>query len=209
MSVRSIKSAMDVEHTYERLAPIYDVIYGTLLQPGRRRAMARLAPRGGETILEVGVGTGFGLRQYPATCRVTGIDLSASMIDVARDRAKRQRLPNVSLSRMDAALLAFADAQFDAVYAPYVVNVVSDPIQVAREMRRVCRPGGRLVFLNHFDGLTDNNPMTTTIGRMASTIAGVNWHLDFGEFIRATGLKPQSIDAVNAAQVSAVVLCVV
>ena len=55
---------------YERLAPLYDVIYGALLEPGRRRAVARLAPRPGERILEVGVGTGFGLRRYPAGCRV-------------------------------------------------------------------------------------------------------------------------------------------
>jgi phosphatidylethanolamine/phosphatidyl-N-methylethanolamine N-methyltransferase len=197
----------EVERVYERLAPVYDLIFGTVLQPGRRRAMARLAPRGGEAILEVGVGTGFGLRQYPAGCRVTGIDLSASMIDVARDRTKRQHLPNVSLSRMDAALLAFADRQFDAVYAPYVMNVVPDPIRVAGEMRRVCRTGGRLVFLNHFSGITVSNPVTATIGRVASRVAGVNWQLDFDEFMRATGLEPASIEPVNAVQVSAVVLC--
>jgi phosphatidylethanolamine/phosphatidyl-N-methylethanolamine N-methyltransferase len=202
-----MSALMGVERVYERLAPVYDLVCGTLLQPGRRRAMARLAPREGETILEIGVGTGFGLRQYPVSCRVMGIDLSASMIDVARDRARRQRLPNVSLSRMDAALLGFADGQFDAVYAPYVVNVVSDPVRVAAEMRRVCRPGGRLVFVNHFDGIMDSSPMTATIGRMATRITGVNWHLDFSQFIRETGLKPVSIEPVNLAQVSMVVLC--
>jgi hypothetical protein len=74
-------------------------------------------------------------------------------------------------------------------------------------MRRVCRPGGRLVFVNHFDGVTGSSPMTATIGRMAAKIAGVNWHLDLGRFIRETGLEPSSIELVNLANVSMVVLC--
>jgi phosphatidylethanolamine/phosphatidyl-N-methylethanolamine N-methyltransferase len=197
------------DRVYERLAPVYDLVYGSLLQPGRRRAMARLAPRGGEAILEVGVGTGFGLRQYPRTCRISAIDLSPSMIALARERAARQRLGNVSLCRMDAARLGFRDGCFDAVYAPYVVNVVADPVQVANEMRRVCRPGGRLVFLNHFDGIAENNAVTKTIGRMAARIAAVNWHLNLDAFLRAAHLRPQSIDRVNAAYVSAVVVCIV
>src|SRR5262249_46825467 len=140
-----------VETVYQRLAPIYDLIYGAMLQPGRRRAMARLAPRAGESILEIGVGTGFGLMADPAGCRVVAIDLSAPMIERAAARVKRRTIAHLSLCRMDAARLAFPDAHFDAVYAPYVINVVSEPVQAAREMLRVCRPGGRLVLLNHFD----------------------------------------------------------
>jgi phosphatidylethanolamine/phosphatidyl-N-methylethanolamine N-methyltransferase len=131
------------------------------------------------------------------------------MIALARERAERQRLSNISLCRMDAARLGFRDGHFDAVYAPYVVNVVSDPVRVANEMRRVCRPGGRLVFLNHFDGIVDNNPVTKALGRMAERIAAVNWHLDLEAFMRAADLRPQTVERVNAAQVSAVVVCVV
>ena len=193
---------------YRRLAPLYDVLYGAMLQPGRRRALARLAPRSGESILEVGVGTGFGLVDYPVACRVVGIDLSSSMIAHACARLRRRRLNHVALCRMDAAHLAFADAHFDAVYAPYVINVVPEPTRVAREMLRVCRPGGRLVLLNHFDGLDDGpNVMTELMGRVAAAITGVNWHLDFAEFVRATELVPHSIDAVNLGGVSSVVLC--
>jgi SAM-dependent methyltransferase len=52
--------------------------------------------------------------------------------------------------QMDAAALKFADDSFDIVYAPYVVNCVPDPIKVVREMRRVCKPGGKMVILNHY-----------------------------------------------------------
>src|SRR5262245_35828755 len=110
-----------------------------MLQPGRSRAMERLAPRAGESILEVGVGTGFGLMAYPSHCRVVAIDLTASMIARAQRRLRTHRIAHVSLCRMDAATLAFPDSRFDAVYAPYVINVVPDPVRMAREMLRVCR----------------------------------------------------------------------
>ena len=54
-----------VETIYKRLAPVYDLIYGATLDPGRRQAMTRLAPASGELILEVGVGTGLSAVEYP------------------------------------------------------------------------------------------------------------------------------------------------
>ena len=101
-------------------------------------------------MLEVGVGTGINAALYPRDCSVTGIDLSSSMLDKARDRVARKDIRNVRLLEMDAADLKFADDTFDIVYAPYLISVVPDPVAVAREMRRVCRPGGRIIFLNHF-----------------------------------------------------------
>jgi phosphatidylethanolamine/phosphatidyl-N-methylethanolamine N-methyltransferase len=193
---------------YRRLAPLYDVVYGGLLQPGRRRAMARLAPRRGERVLEVGVGTGIALHAYPEGTRVVAIDLSHAMLAVADARRRRQRLDHVSLCCMDGEALAFPDASFDAVYAPYVINVVPHPVRLAREMMRVCRPGGRLVLLNHFDRL---GPRTSRFDRMiggvAFALSGVNWNLGFPEFLRDTGLQPESVELVNAARVSSVVTC--
>src|SRR5262245_22830908 len=138
-------TSTSVEATYERLAPVYDFIYGVLLEQGRKLAKARLAARAGESILEVGVGTGLSTLNYPRGCRVVGIDLSAPMLDRARVRLARRAPGRVQLCRMDAEHLAFADGRFDAVYAPYVLNVVPDPVAVAHEMLRVCRPNGRLV----------------------------------------------------------------
>jgi phosphatidylethanolamine/phosphatidyl-N-methylethanolamine N-methyltransferase len=193
---------------YQALAPLYDVVYGALLQPGRRRALARLAPRAGERILEVGVGTGVALRDYPADSRVVAIDLSAAMLARARARQQRHRLDHVRLCRMDGEALAFADGCFDAVYAPYIVNVVADPVRLTREILRVCRPGGRLVFLNHFDRLDGTSRSSSRlIGTLAHLLTGVNWNLGLPEFLRDTGLEPVSIELVNAARVSSVVTC--
>ena len=75
-----------VETIYKRLAPVYDLIYGATLDPGRRLAMTRLAPGSGELILEVGVGTGLSAVEYPNRCRVAAIDLSPAMLHRARIR---------------------------------------------------------------------------------------------------------------------------
>ena len=197
-----------VHGVYERLAPLYDLLYGPMLTPGRRRAMARLMPRPGETILEVGVGTGRQLRAYPAGCRVVAIDLSASMLARAHARLRKGVASQVLLCQMDASHLAFAAGQFDAVYAPYVINVVPDPLAVAAEMRRVCRRYGRLVFLNHFEqaGQT-SDAIDRIIGTIATRVTGVNWSLDLDAFIESSGLEALSVERVNVPQVSSVVVC--
>ena len=74
---------------YERLTPIYDVLFGPLLRQGRERALALLGPGAGERILEVGVGTGNDLGCYPPSCHVTAIDLSMPMLERARRKVAR------------------------------------------------------------------------------------------------------------------------
>src|SRR4029079_19544763 len=98
------------------------------VEPGRRRGMKRLAPAHGEVVLEIGVGTGLSAVAYPASCRVVGIDISPAMLARARMRLRKCGARHVSLCLMDAERLAFADASFDAVYAPYVLNVLPDPV---------------------------------------------------------------------------------
>ena len=169
--------------------------------------MTRLAPAPGESILEIGVGTGLSALQYPRDCRVVGIDLSVHMIHKARARFARKAVEHVSLCRMDGARLGFRDGQFDAIYAPYVMNVVPDPIAVAREMVRVCRPAGRIVLLNHFDdGNGTSRPVHGFLGRLVSRI-GVNWHVDLQSFLERAGLIAESVELVNVPRVSSVVVC--
>ncbi len=197
-----------VNATYARLAPLYDVVYGALLQPGRRHAMTRLAAAAGERILEVGVGTGITIRRYPAGCQVTAIDVSGPMLHRAAARKAQHALAHVQLVRMDAMALAFADGTFDAVYVPYLLNVVPDPFRAAREIARVCRPGGRVVLLNHFDRTHESDAVDRAIGRLAGVISGVNWRLPLEPVLAAADLEALSIEPVNVPKVSAVVVCV-
>src|SRR5919112_2900178 len=149
LSVTAVENDF-VEGVYEKLAGWYDWVFGPTLHPGRLVARDRMGIQAGDRILEVGVGTGINTSLYPRNCHVTGIDLSTSMLEKARERVAREGLRNVRLLEMDAASLTFADDSFDIVYAPYLVSVVPDPVQVVREMRRVCKPGGKIIILNHF-----------------------------------------------------------
>src|SRR6201989_3232049 len=111
---------------YGRLSALYDALYGLGLQHGRRIAMRELALQAQHQVLEVGIGTGLSALHYPASCRVAAIDISARMLLRARSRLTRHRIRHVALSRMDSGHLAFADATFDVVYAPYVINTLPD-----------------------------------------------------------------------------------
>lgn len=192
---------------YGPLTPLYDVVCGAALQPGRRRAMELLDPHPGETILEVGVGTGQGLNEYPHGCHIVAVDLSLAMMQRARKRLDHDQAPDVSLLQMDAARLAFRDDTFDAVYVPYTINVVPDPVAVGRELVRVCRPGGRLLMMNHFDGIPETTNLTNAaVGRLAKAFS-VNWNLNVDEFLDALGLHATVIESVNTPRLSSIVMC--
>ena len=77
------------------------------------------------------------------------------------------------LLEADAAHLTFADDSFDSVYAPYTVSVVPDPVQVALEMTRVCRPADGIVILNHF---RSENPI---LSRIEQAISPLTIHVGF------------------------------
>jgi phosphatidylethanolamine/phosphatidyl-N-methylethanolamine N-methyltransferase len=197
----------NVESIYRRLAPVYDLMYGVALEHGRRQAIARLAPAKGESVLEVGIGTGLSTVRYPSDCRVVGIDLSDAMLDRARQRLARRNVTHVTLCRMDVSHLAFADNSFDAVLAAYLINVVPSPVAAAREMLRVCRPGGRVVLLNHFREPRVGDSVGRILGQIAWRAGGAQWDLDLQTLLREAGLHAVSIDRVNLPRVSSVVVC--
>ena len=197
-----------VARVYENIAWAYDLIFGPALHPGRVNAIRRMGIRPGDRVLEVGVGTGINAALYPTDCSVTGIDLSSSMLEKARERVARKGVRNVRLLQMDAANLKFADDTFDIVYAPYVISVVPDPVAVTREMRRVCRPGGRIVILNHF---RSKNRLGAWIERVISPLTvhiGFKSDLDLPAFLAQADLKPVSIEKVNHPRIWSLVTCV-
>ena len=167
-----------------------------------------MAIRPGDRVLEVGVGTGINAALYPTDCSVTGVDLSSSMLERARERVARKGVRNVRLLQMDAQNLKFADDAFDIVYAPYVISVVPDPVAVAAEMRRVCRPGGRIVILNHF---RSKNRFGAWLERIISPLTvhiGFKSDLDLPAFLAQAELKPVSIEKVNHPRIWSLVTCV-
>jgi len=183
--------------TYRLFAGPYDLVFGPVFHPGRKDAVRIANDSPGQRILEVGVGTGLSLPYFRTDAEVTGIDVSAEMLAKAHRRVARQGLTQVkALLEMDAEKLTFADNSFDAVLALYVASVVPNPARFAAEMRRVCRPNGTIVIVNHFmsEGIMRH------VERWLAPLAGkIGFHADFSleNFLAAGRLTVREIRPSN------------
>ncbi len=167
-----------VRAAYRRWASVYDTVFGGISAFGRRRAAAMVNQLPGTKVLEVGVGTGLALPHYQRHKRITGIDLSAEMLARARDRVAEQRLAHVeSLREMDAEATDFADGTFDIAVAMFVASVVPNPRKLLAEMRRVVRPGGQILTVNHF--AAERGPRWWVERALAPASRALGWHPDF------------------------------
>jgi phosphatidylethanolamine/phosphatidyl-N-methylethanolamine N-methyltransferase len=143
----------------------------------------------GDSILDVGVGTGLSLPVYPDFCNVTGIDLSAQMLGKARNKAEKLGLSNVALQQMDAMNIEFPDNSFDKVFLSHVVSVVPDPSKTINEVKRVCKPGGNIVIVNHFQS---PNKVVAKIEDFITPICKrLGWRTDLSltDLLRESGLR--------------------
>jgi len=197
-----------VSRVYENIAWFYDLTFGPALHPGRVDAIERMGIKPGDRVLEVGVGTGINGALYPSDCSVTGIDFSSSMLEKAHDRIARKGVRNVRLLQMDAQNMKFADDSFDIVYAPYVISVVPDPVAVTREMHRVCRPGGKIIILNHFRSKSRLGSWLEKIIAPFTLYLGFKSDLDLPAFLVQANLKPVSIEKVNIPRIWSLVTCI-
>ena len=144
--------ATNKNHTrkrYNRIAFCYNLMDAPLelTRFASWRPMIRDRIKGCQA-LEVGVGTGKNIDYYPDGTEITAVDLSPRMLKRAQKRAGLLGL-KVRMLEMDAQCLAFPDQCFDTVFATCVFCSVPDPVQGFRELRRVCKPDGRLLLLEH------------------------------------------------------------
>ncbi len=167
-----------IQDAYRRWAGVYDAVFGGVSSFGRKQAVAEVNLLPGRDVLEVGVGTGLALPSYKADKRITGIDLSREMLDQARRKVRESGLSHVqALLEMDAEATDFADASFDIAVAMFVASVVPHPRALLTEMRRVVRPGGKILFVNHF--AADRGPRWWVERAMAPASRALGWHPDF------------------------------
>jgi len=197
-----------IKRAYERMSPVYDLLFDKIFHPGRVQAIKQLELRPHDHVLEVGIGTGLNLPLYPRHCQITGIDLSEPMLRKAEEKVQELRLSNASLRVMDAQDLQFPDNHFDHVLAAYTISVVPDPVRTLLEIKRVCRPGGRIVLLNHFQ--SENKVIGTVEELMAPLCMKLGWKTDLKlkPLLERASLPVDQIHRVNLMNGWRVVRCI-
>lgn len=171
---------------YSEFSHLYDKIFSRFFCKRITTVIRSLSIPPGAKVLEVGVGTGLSLSAYPPHCEVTAIDLAPEMLEQAQRKIIEHGWRHFRLLQMDALNLEFPDNSFDYVTSFHVISVVPDPVRMMQEVHRVCRPGGKIVIINHFrttkpvlGPLVDAlDPLTRHLGwsaslRLSQAFAGV------------------------------------
>ncbi len=201
-------SVRSPEQIYSSYSHVYDLFFDSVFEPGRRRAIETLALQPGERVLEVGVGTGLSLPWYPRGCDITGIDISSTMLAKARRKAAELKREDITLVRMSAEHLKYDDGTFDKILLPHVISCVEHPRRVIEEVHRVCAPGGRVVFLNHFGS---RNRIVATGERRLTPLTrrlGFVLTIPLSMITESDLFHIESVEKVNIMGVSSVVSCI-
>ena len=166
----------EIKRIYAYYSRVYDFIFKRWFFPRQQYAIQALNISPGQRVLDLGVGTGFSLPLYPQHTQVIGVDLSSKMLREARKKVLLERLSHVDLMEMDAAHLAFPDNTFDCVIVAFVISVVPDPLQVLAEIKRVSKPEGQIVIINHFQS---QNKMMAQLEKWVSPLCTkIGWRSD-------------------------------
>ena len=198
----------DNQRIYRVYSRFYDAFFGPFFYQGQRLAVKMMDVRPDDRVLEVGVGTGALLPFYPRYANLTGIDLSQEMLTRAELAREKLGLRKAKMVVMDALNLQFPDSRFDKIMAAYVVSVVPDPVRMVEEMKRVCKKGGELYFINHFKS------EGRILGAIESVISplcekiGFSSSLDLYDLLAQTKLKPALSRPVNLFKLWRIVKCI-
>jgi len=178
-----------IKRIYAGYSGVYDALFKRFFYPRIKHAINYMHIKPGERVLDVGVGTGLSLAEYPKGCRVVAVDLSFEMLRKAKEKVGKNRLDHIKVLNMDAMNIAFRDDTFDKVFISHVVTVVPDPYKLMNEVRRVCKTGGQVVIINHFKS---SNRIVELVEKLINPVCKkIGWRSDLclNEFIKHSGLN--------------------
>ena len=177
---------------YYEFSHFYDFVFGRVFYRRIATVIRSLKIPAGAKVLELGVGTGLSLGEYPHNSQVVGVDLAPDMLEHAQEKIHRNRWRHVRVMAMDAMQLEFPDSSFDYVMAFHLVSVVPDAGRMMREAQRVCKPDGKIVVINHF--LSDK-PLLAALDRGLEPVTRrLGWHtLRRGEVFDRLPLKLERV----------------
>ncbi|SIS40014.1 class I SAM-dependent methyltransferase [Salimicrobium flavidum] len=161
-----MNSTDKIKKRYDRVSGVFDMMDHMIKDEWRKDLLKDL----NGTVLEIGIGTGANLPYYPASAEVTGIDFSTKMLEKAKEKAAS--LPgSFTLKEMDAEKLEFPDDSFDYVISTCVFCSVPDPVRGLQEIRRVVKPEGKVLMLEHMRSETE------WVGKMMDVLNPVGLHV--------------------------------
>jgi ubiquinone/menaquinone biosynthesis C-methylase UbiE len=175
-----------VPAVYDKFAAGYDRFFAPLERLGLRRwrqEVIDLLPKDA-SILELGCGAGANFEFYPRSKRAVSSEISIRMLEVARTK----RLEN-HLIQADAQSLPFAENEFDAAFATLVFCSIPDPTLAFKELRRVIKPGGKIVLLEHVrpDGIL--GPVFDLLNYATLALADDHFNRETAKIATEAGLK--------------------
>lgn len=183
MQESSTKKIYDIHSVF------YDATFGRLVKRRIERAINHMNIGASDLVLDLGIGTGVSLNFYPNCGRVVGVDLSAGMLREARKKIRERALDHANVFQANALQLPFAADTFDHVFISHVITVVSDPYLLVREAQRVCKPGARIVIVNHFQ--STNRFIGMVEKWLCPLCTKLGWRSDLAlqDLIRRTGVE--------------------
>lgn len=185
------------KHRYDRIAVYYDLLEAPMELLFSKWRRAFLSKASGRT-LEVGIGTGKSIPFYPSDVDLTGIDISSKMIEITGKRLRKHPRPNTRIIQMDAEKMEFADNTFDTVVTACVFCSVPDPVQGLKEIKRVCRNGGKVLMIEHVRSQKKAlGKLMDIMNPLLLRILGDNINRHTHENLLKAGFKPEQIEVKN------------
>lgn len=189
-----MNSTDKIKARYNRVAKVFDYMESHMqnMIPSdfTDKAFSKLYGK----VLEVGVGTGRNLPYYPQGCEVTAIDFSSKMLEIAKKNIGKAPFP-VKLLEMDAQNMTFPDNSFDCVINTCVFCSVPDPIKGLQEIKRVCKPGGTIIMIEH---VRSKNPviglMMDILNPVVVNVIGANINRNTVDNIQKAGIKVKELE---------------
>ena len=188
-----------VRRRYDRIAPFYDFMEG-LVERSRYGIWREIlwSKVEGTKILEVGIGTGKNFPYYPVDKEIIAIDFSEKMLHRAKKKARDLGI-RVHLEQMDVQNLEFEDNAFDTVVGSFVFCSVPDPIKGLKGVGRVCKPGGKIILLEHV--LSANRVLAwlmNLVNPIVLRVMGPNINRRTVENVASSGLKVEEVTDLAA-----------
>ena len=182
------KKTEKIKQRYNRISGFYDFLEKPMESMFSKHRERMLKNARGK-VLEVGAGTGKNFQYYPDDVEVTAIDFSPEMVKIASSKAtKLKNIKNVI--EMDAEHMVFNDDTFDTVVTSCVFCSVPQPVQGLKEIRRVCKNGGKILMLEH---VKSSNPVLAPLMDILNPIPlhiyGANINRNTVENIRKAGFQ--------------------